>query len=106
MLAAAEKKRLAEDALQLTQDMLQAAQAGRWETLEAMQEARAAVLASVFQTPTPLGADCVGLLEQTWTLNNLLLEWAAQERAALLHELSIMSQGRKASSAYAEAAAQ
>lgn len=101
-----DKQQLADDLLHLSEVMLSAAQAARWEEMERMEEQRKQMLALLFADAEPISRDFARLasvLRDVQVVGEALMELVACERDRAGQELLNLRNARKAEAIYAMA---
>jgi len=103
MRPAIDRRRVAEELLHLSKEMLSAMRENRWEELAEMQERRERVIAALFDDLTPgcvSDDDWISIVRDVQVLNGALVELALRERDRAAGELTSFKASRKADAAY------
>lgn len=106
MIPPSDRKPMADELLLLTEKMLAAAEASRWDELDALQEEREQVIAALFADlePSQLGdLAWISTIREVQKINDALMQVATFERDRTGHELLSFRNARKAESIYASA---
>lgn len=103
MSGAIDRMRLAEETLDLSRQMMAAAEAGNWEALQALSTRREQAIAALFADPQPDSRDnreWLALVGEVRELNEELLTLAMRERERVGQALMSFRSARKAQAAY------